>query len=164
MIDEVAFEAAARLVHTNYSEKPWEGREAYSDRIWARGTLKAAIEKLSLTDVIADAEQARADAEEAKQDAREAMEGFRAVSLSHSDTLTRVWEAAGGDATAGYGVDATQVVEQVRTALREARAEAPKIQVTDAVVESLGTWFWGTEALWGREALRAALANALQTR
>ena len=164
MIDEAAFEAAAQLVHGNYSEKPWEGRESYAERIWARGTLRAAIEKLALTDTIADAEQARADAEEAKQDSREAMEGCRAISLSQSDTLARVWGAAGGDTTAGYGVNAEQVVERVRTALQEARTEAPKIEITDAVVESLGTWFWGTEALWSREALRTALANALQTR
>ena len=164
MIDEAAFEAAAQLVHTNYSDKPWEGREQYSDRIWARETLKAAIEKLALTDTISDAEKARAEAEEAKQDSREAMEGFRAISLSQSDTLARVWGAAGGDTTAGYGVNAEQVVERVRTALQEARTEAPKIEITDAVVESLGTWFWGTEALWSRDALRTALANALQTR
>lgn len=164
MIDDHAFEAAAQLLHTSYSDKPWEGREAYADRIWARGTLKAAIEKLALTDVITDAEKARVDAAEALADANTTMGALRHLNLGLSETLTTVWKVAGGDQEAGFGVDTPAVVERVRYAIQRARTEAPKIEITDAAVESVGTWFWGTEAFWSREALRTALANALQTR
>lgn len=164
MIDEAAFEAAAQLVHGNYSEKPWGDRESYGERIFARGTLKAAIEKLALTDVIEDAEKARVEAAEALVDARTTMGALRHLNLGLSETLTTVWKVAGGDQEAGYGVDAPAVVERVRTALQEARTEAPKVEITDAVVDSLGNWFWGPDVLWSREDLRSALANALQTR
>lgn len=160
-IDETAFEAASQLVHTSYSEKPWGSREAFGERIWARGTLKAAIARLGLEDTLEDAETARADAAEALADARTTMSALRHINLGLSETLTAVWKVAGGDAEAGYGVDTPAVVDRVRTAIQQA---TPKIEITDAVVESVGTWFWGTEAHWSREALRTALANALQTR
>lgn len=163
-IDETAFEAASQLVHTNYSERPWEGRAAYAERIWARGTLKAAIAKLGLEDTLEDAEKARVDAAEALADARTTMAALRHLNLGLSETLTTIWRVAGGDENAGYGVDTPAVVDRVRTAIQNAAQAAPKIEITDDAVNHMAMWFWGPSAMYDREALRAELAKALQTR
>jgi len=162
--DEAAFEAAAQLVHTNYSEKPWDDRTSFAERIWARGTLRAALHKLGFLGEVEDAEQARIDAINDKNRAVDMMNGFRAISLGLSDTLQRVWEVAGGDAKVGYGVDAPAVVVRVREALEAASGPPKEIEVTDTMVNDLALAAFGPSVVYDRERLRTALANALQTR
>lgn len=162
--DEHAFEEAAQLVHTNYSEKPWNARGSMGERIWARGTLRAALHKLGFLGEVEDAEQARIDAINAKNDAVDLMNRFRASSLSLGDTLTRIWEATGGDPQAGYGTSPQAVLNQVQIALAEAAVPPEQREITDTTVNDIALAAFGPSVVYDREKLRAALADALQAR
>lgn len=160
--DEVAFEAAAQLVHTNYSEKPWNGREAYVDRIWARGTLKAALAKLGPELTMIEAELAAEQATESNTTTQLAGRLIRIRSLALQEALTQIWSDLGhGDS---YGENPEVVPLAVATKLAELKAGTPEVEVTDSMVNSVALDFFGPSVVYDREKLRAALANALQTR
>lgn len=44
-ISTLAFEDAAGIIHNNYADTDWLDA-TFSDKVWARGTLRAALDRL----------------------------------------------------------------------------------------------------------------------
>lgn len=141
--------AAARVVHNNYSETAYEDVTP-DQEVWAEGTIRAVIDKLG-------------DSQEHEY-LIERHEASRAQNLALQEALTKVWQAAGRNDAEGFGTDASLVYQAVADAIESARVPRDEIEVTDAMVESLGAQVFDPSVVWDREKVRLGLANALQTR
>lgn len=147
--DESAFEGAAAVIHGNYSETGWESAE-FSERMWARGTLRAALDKLGPDPELAEKETLNT--------------ALRAATSKLSETLTRVWRIVTPGGSTSFGVEPDSVVPEVEAALERAKAPIEDVEITDGMLNTLALDYWGPAVVYDREKLRSALANALQTR
>lgn len=136
------FTAAAKRLHNNYSETAWEDSD-YGEQSWAAGTLRGIIADLGPSEEFTAA---------------------RVAALGLGVHLTKAWEAAGGDPAEGFGTQPQLVASAVTEAIEKARGPREEIEITDAMVNSVALDFFGPSVVYDREKLRAALANALQTR
>lgn len=147
--------AAARIVHNNYSETDYDDADSTS-KIWARGTVRAVF------DTLGDSQEHEHLIEQLEEANRHKLE-LRAMALEFGEQLTRIWQAAGRNDTEGFGTDAGLVYRAVVDAIEAARVPRDQVEVTDAMVESLGAQVFDPSVVWDREKVRLGLANALQT-
>lgn len=163
--DETAFEAASQALHSSYSDsRLWALEESFGDRIRARGTLKNALEILGPSDESVQMELERDEALGKLAVAEAALTTARTRALNMDLTLSRIWSAAGGSAEDGFGSAHQVVLAKVVDAIEAAKSPQGEIEVTDAVVDSFIQGAFPPHVVLDVEKIRAALANALQTR
>lgn len=137
---------AARLIHNAYSETDW-AEASIDDAVYAESVTKRASEALGGT----------------TEDA-EIIRGHRKISLAHNAALAKTWALVAPLGDTSYGIDPEVVPHAVAGYIEALKADQPVIEVTDDMVNALALDLYGPAVVYDREKVRAALANALQTR
>lgn len=139
------FTAAAKHLHSNYSETAWEDAD-HSELSWAAGTLSGVIEALGPAIGASEAE--------------ERIDSLRASNLSYGEHMARIWRTVFGNAqplTSNHADIASTIIEGIQDA-------SPEIEITDTMVNDVAMGFFGPSVVYDREKMRSALAYALRTR
>lgn len=139
------FTAAAKRLHNNYSDKPWEETD-YADQTWASGTLRGIIEDLGASEGVTLAE--------------ERIDSLRQSNLGQGEALNRIWRAMYGNRQpeqSNYNVIADGIIQGLEDKM-------PPPEITDSLVNEIALAAFGPSVVYDRERMRAALAQALQTR
>lgn len=85
---------------------------------------------------------------------------LRAANLAHGEALGRIWSRVCGSEQPELAAP-EDIANTIIGRLDEEKGE---VEVTDAMVESLGAQVFDPSVVWDREKVRLGLANALQTR
>lgn len=139
------FTAAAKRLHNNYSEKPWEDTD-YAEQSWAAGTLRGIIEDLGPSIGVSGAE--------------ERIDSLRTSNLSYGEHLGWIWKTMFGNrqpSTSNHADIASAIVEGLESKL-------PPVEIVDSMVETFIATALPPQFVIDRNAVRAGLAQALQTR
>lgn len=139
------FTAAAKRLHNNYSETPWENTD-YGEQSWASGTLRGIIEDLGPSAGVIEAE--------------ERIDSLRQSNLSYGEAMARIWRTMFGNAqpaTSDHNDIANSIIEGLEGKL-------PPIEILDSMVEAFIATAIPPQFVVDRNAVRAGLAQALQTR
>lgn len=138
--------AAARLIHNAYSETDW-AEASIDDAVFAESVAKRASEALGGT----------------TEDA-EIIRGHRKISLANNAALAKTWALVTPIGDTSYGIDPDVVPHAVAGYIEALKAEQPVIEVTEAMIDAAAATLYPPNVVFDREKVRAALANALQTR
>lgn len=139
------FTAAAKRLHNNYSENPWETTD-YGEQSWASGTLRGIIEDLGPSIGVVEAE--------------ERIDSLRQSNLSYGEAMARIWRTMFGNAqpkTSNHNDIADAIIESLESKL-------PQVEILDSMVEAFIATAMPPQFVVDRNAVRAGLAQALQTR